>query len=102
MATSAQISHCKQIMPRPISLTDAQIGDIIDKEGSVESAAARFWEAKAAETAGLVDITESGSERKNSQVAKQAQDMAKYWREKADMNAPVTAHSPRTRLIERT
>ena len=103
MATSAQISTCKQSMPRPITLSDQAIGVVIDAQGSVVTALAFFWEGRAAETAEFVDIEESGSSRKMSQGAKMNMEMAKYWRGKSDDSAVAAevVGSPTTRLAIR-
>jgi hypothetical protein len=55
---------------------DAYMGGLIDEEGSVNLAAVTVWRIKAAQTAGFVDVTESGSSRKLSQLTDQALKMA--------------------------
>lgn len=52
--------------------TDSELIDIIIRHaGNLYLAAAEVWSAKAADAAELVDISESGSERKLSQIFKQ-------------------------------
>ena len=70
---------------------------------SLEAAAALGWEKKAARYAELVDISESGSSRKNSQLRTSALEMHAFWQEKASETDPIPgpAHGSRTRPIER-
>jgi hypothetical protein len=56
--------------------TDEYLSALIDEQGSVELAAVTIWRIKAAQTAGFVDVTESGSSRKLSQLTDQALKMA--------------------------
>lgn len=101
MATAADISATKQRMPRPITLTDDQIGEVIDARGGMTQALSFFWEGNAAELAGLVDVEESGSSRKMSQAAKQAKEMADYWTGKSNAEIAALAASPTTRPMVR-
>lgn len=55
---------------------DAYMGSLIDEAGSVDLAAVTIWRIKAAQSAGFVDTTESGSSRKLSQLTDQALKMA--------------------------
>ena len=57
-------------------LNDDQLGAILDAEGSIEGAAAAVWESKAASSATLVNVSESGSSRSLSDVHKNALAMA--------------------------
>lgn len=53
-------------------LTQTSTGDVIN----LRAAASAIWEAKAAEAADLVDVTESSSSRRLSQFFEHAQKMA--------------------------
>lgn len=56
---------------------DDLLSALIDNLKSVPAAAAVIWREKAAATSGLVDVSESGSSRKLSDVSKNALEMAK-------------------------
>lgn len=87
-------------------LSDEQILEIYEDEGEdIDAAIAGVWEAKAAQYAKLVDISEAGSSRSNSALYKNAMEMAKYWRAKAAADDPVptpTVRGSYVRPIERT
>lgn len=62
------------------AFTDAQLQDLLTRSsGSVFLAAARGWYSKAGEFANLIDVDESGSARKLSQLHKQAMAMGKHY-----------------------
>lgn len=59
------------------NFSDDEMADIILRfQGNLYFAAAEIWSAKAAEAADMVDVTESGSEKKLSQLYKPAIDQA--------------------------
>lgn len=59
---------------------DAFLIDVIARnDGNLNAAAAEVWGMKAARFSKLVDVTESGSSRKLSDKAKNAQSMAAYY-----------------------
>ncbi len=61
--------------------TDSQIAMIYELSGqSVDKSTLEGWRWKMARYAQLVDITESGSDRKMSQKFKQAKEMVDWWR----------------------
>lgn len=63
---------------------DAYFDRFLDESGGdVNQAASLVWQEKAASYAELVDITEAGSSRKNSQLYSAAMDMMKKY---ADMS----------------
>ena len=64
--------------PVPI-LTDGMLLRLLDLSMSMQHAAAIGWKIKAASLANLVDVTESGAERKLSQMFKNATAMIKVW-----------------------
>lgn len=55
--------------------------------GDVNGAAALVWQEKAATFAEMVDMTEAGSTRKNSQLWSNAMEMMKKYQELADSGA---------------
>lgn len=61
---------------------DAAIADlIIYSGGDLDAATLEGWKRKAARLSRLVDVSESGSDRKMSQKFKQAQGMVKFWQD---------------------
>lgn len=66
--------------------TDEKLGDIIDGETSLNLAASKVWVLKAGQFAHLVDVSESGSSRKLSDLRKNAMEMGSYY---AGLGAPV-------------
>ena len=77
MASHAQLIQIKRIAP-PGDFTDAELGTLIDAKG-INGAAADLWATEASATASLVDITESGSSRKNSQAHDKAKAMLELY-----------------------
>lgn len=59
--------------------SDLEITDLLDTFGDVLLAAAAGWRSKAAEFAKYIDIDESGSTRKLSQMYRQAELQANYF-----------------------
>lgn len=63
--------------------SEDELKAILSREKNVNLAAAYFWEVRAGRYHGLVDISESGSSRKMSDLYQNALAMAKYFRQKA-------------------
>lgn len=96
MADANVVGQVLDLLP-----TEAKIGEtawdqervitLLDQGNSVNQLMSRFWNAKAAETASLIDISESGSSRSLSTIHENAVRMARYWddRVKADQDAAV-------------
>jgi len=63
--------------------SDEEISDMIDA-GSMEEASASIWEEKAARYSTAADVTEAGATHKFSDLFKNAQAMAAYWRKKLE------------------
>jgi hypothetical protein len=59
--------------------SDTELGAYVDASLTVRSAAGSVWAVKASRYAGLVDVTEGSSSRKNSQLHAQALKMAEYY-----------------------
>jgi hypothetical protein len=102
MATVAELARLRDMINEPDSeegwmdeRLETYIAQTVNANGSLNlrAAAAAIWEAKAAEAAALVDVTESASSRRNSQFFEHAQKMA------AQYGVPVTdPTSPSTRM----
>lgn len=102
MATTDEISALRRAIAEPANVdpyTDVYLGALIDLEGSTDKAAASVWTQKAASAASLVDMSESGSSRKLSQLQDNFMKMAKTFRE--GDTAPVTGSTSFTLPIER-
>jgi hypothetical protein len=74
MATVDEIATLRRYVAEPdeTDWTDETLGAIIDASDSLNAAALEVWDSKAATLAALVDISEGGSSRKNSDLAKNA------------------------------
>ena len=101
MATAEQIAELQALAPTT-DLDAATAGDLFDARG-LNGALAHLWSQRAAQTATLVDVTESGSSRKMSGIHTNAAAMAARYKQLADDETGVTAVAPssRTRLISR-
>jgi hypothetical protein len=79
MATTDQISQLRILIAEPTAdnYSDEVLGAAIDAAGNVKGAAADIWLGKAAQSAGLVNVSESGSSRSLSDLHKNALAMAK-------------------------
>lgn len=84
------------------AFNDDDLSALIDSLGSVNMAAAEVWSQKAASSAALVDVSESGSSRSMSQAYKNALAMATHFRglDAVDTSVEVARHA-RTRAIVR-
>lgn len=104
MATATQISDLRSLINEPTQdpYTDTVLGARIDALGptpDLRTLAATIWREKAAQYAGLVDIKEGNSDRKLSQLYRQALDMATSLGGGEDVL--VGGRPTRTRKIER-
>lgn len=91
MATDHEIRRLKLIVGSEM-FTDEQLGEVLDAfEGELEDkldlAAAQVWEIRAGRYHTMVDISESGSSRKMSDLHKNALAMAAYYGKKATEDA---------------
>jgi hypothetical protein len=77
MASRTDITRLQRIAPQG-DFTDAELSALIDAKG-INGAAADLWGAQTSATASLVDVTESGSSRKNSQAHDKAKEMLEYY-----------------------
>lgn len=86
MATMTEVDELRlatNIISTDAPYTDEYMLAVIDAAGSVNGAAARIWRQKAAQYAEAVDMSESGSSRKMSQLSAQALTMASHYDELA-------------------
>lgn len=100
MATFDEILRLRRYVAEPdeTDYTDEVLSDIIDAFDTLDAAAVEIWDLKAASVAGLVDISEGGSSRKNSDLLKNAQMMRDLFQNRVN-SAIVTSRGTRiTRL----
>lgn len=101
MATGEQIAELRRKTSEPDETTynDATLGQMIDGAGSVDEAASEVWQEKASMYSELVDISEAGSSRKNSQLMQNALEMARYYGSAS--SEELVQSAPRTSPIRR-
>ena len=103
MATAEQIAELRRKVSEPDTTTysDTQLNAIIDENASVDAAASVIWEEKSSMYAELVDISEAGSSRKNSQLAANAREQARYYSSKAGAGTLVAGvdYPTTTRIV---
>lgn len=106
MASPEQIADLRRLIDQPDNTapwTDEVLSARIDALGvnpDIRSLAGSIWSEKAASYAGLVDVKEGNSDRKLSQLYKQALTMAEAFG--ADTTGETTTvRRSRTRKIER-
>lgn len=84
MASAEQIAELRRKISEPDDVapyTDVALGVMIDEaSGDVNYVAGNIWEEKGSLYAEMTDITEAGSSRKNSQLYKNALEMAAWYR----------------------
>lgn len=107
MAEAEQIATIRRMISEPVDegdFTSAVLGLRIDNEvgGDLNKLAAVIWREKAAHYSELVDISEAGSSRRNSQLYANALAMAKSFDDAAaaGSNTAVSEY-PTTRAIVR-
>lgn len=110
MATAAQILAFREAVQEPDNSggwTDEKIGAFLDERTDdlgvldVNLAYSDAWTQKASAVATLVDITENGSSRKNSDLSKNFLSIAETYRGRSLAILAATANRPRTRAIVR-
>lgn len=103
MATSEEILSVRQNTAEPTEqvYSDNFIDGLIDLHG-VAGASAIIWEKKAAEAAGLVNVSEAGASHSFSDLHKNALSMADTFRaQQAEELTPITEGRPKIRKITR-
>lgn len=85
------------------TFSDEMLRAALVDHGSIPAAAQALWTVKAAKFSGLVDVSESGSSRKMSDLHKNALAMSKHYGSMLDVETTVEvlASRPRTRAIVR-
>lgn len=82
MASEDQIRDVRERVAEPDDSngwSDERLGRVIDDSTTLNAAAARVWSEKAAVFAELVDVSESGSSRKLSDLRKNALEMSTHY-----------------------
>lgn len=82
MASVEDITALRDLVNEPDDTngwTDEKLGNLIDGEATLNAAASKVWVLKAGQFASLVDVSESGSSRKLSDLRKNAIEMAKHY-----------------------
>jgi len=78
MATEDQIRQLRQLINEPDDTNgwdDDKVAALVDGSETINAAASRGWYLKAGQFSTLVDVSESGSSRKLSDLRKNAQEM---------------------------
>lgn len=96
MASIEEVRELRRSIAEPDDTTydDAALSLLIDTAGSLDGAALIVWKEKAASFVGLVDISEGGSSRKNSDLHKQALAMIAAIQDRVD----AAAENSRTKI----
>lgn len=94
MATSEQIAELRRMASEPDDsngYTNQVLGDLIDANSNdLNLSASAVWQEKASTYSEMVDISEAGSSRKNSQLMSNALSMAGYYRKAGTVPVPGT------------
>jgi hypothetical protein len=104
MATPEQISSLRLLVAEPDDAepyTDAALSVRLDLDGNINKTAFAIWTEKAAAWAGLADITEGGSSRKQGDLHEQALNMAKQFSALLTEGAPTVGGSTRIKSLRR-
>ena len=94
MASQEEIAALRLLINEPDDSngwTDERLSIIIDGTTSMQEAASKVWTSKAGTFSTLVDVAESGSSRKLSDLHKNALAMAKYFDQQHEEALPVPA-----------
>lgn len=108
MATEDEITELRQMVAETeddSTWTDDELAVLIDSEDSLNAAASKVWYLKAGRAASLVDVAESGSSRKLSDIRKNAMEMGAYYKaadEAEEAATTDTASHPVVQRIRRT
>lgn len=82
MATAAEVSALRLLIAEPDDSngwTDEKLSGLLDAGESANTVASGIWTSKAATYASLVDVSESGSSRKLSDMHRQALSMSDHF-----------------------
>jgi hypothetical protein len=89
MATPEEVAALRLFVAEPddSTYTDEILGVILDSSETANAAAYEIWLQKAARYSDVVDISEGGSQRKNSDLYKNAMTMAELFKARVDSDA---------------
>ena len=86
----------------PYTYTDEVLNALLDAaDDDSDKVASNIWRQKAASYAEMVDVSEAGSSRKNSDLFKNATAMAEYYNKEDDADAGAGVSYTTTRKIVR-
>lgn len=103
MASIDEIAELRRAIKEPDNVepyTDDELGRLIDTYG-INGAAGRVWREKATNVANLVDISEGGSTRKQSQLFDNYSKIALDYETKDLVVDTVVSDAPRSRRAVR-
>lgn len=99
MADANVVSQVLDLLP-----VNAKVGEtpwdqdrviiLLDQGNSVNKLMSRFWNAKAAESATMIDVSESGSSRSLSTIHENAVRMARYWDDRVKIEEDAAVAVP--------
>lgn len=104
MATPEQISSLRLLIAESEDAepyTDAALSARLDADADINKTAFNIWTEKAAAWAGLADITEGGSSRKQGDLHEQALNMARTFSELISDGSPVSGGVTRIKKLRR-
>lgn len=103
MATPADIAEVRRMTGEVGSgvYTDEIIGAYVDDAATLGQAAARIWGEKASSYADLVNMSEAGSSRNNSDLFKHAKEQQAYYEDFGGTVVPDSGDYSTTRGIVR-
>ena len=99
MALPSELKTLKRIAPQG-DFSEAEMQSLIDAKG-INGAAVDLWAANVSATATLVDISESGSSRKNSQAHDKAKEMLELYTNLAALDSPGSSGPTATTRVMR-
>jgi len=68
---------------------DIRVGADLDNGLSPNAIALAWWRARMAQTANMMDVSESGSQRSLSQAWQHAQSMVNYYHQQVSLETPI-------------
>lgn len=106
MASEEDIARLRRMIDDPAGSTatyqNSELEALLDSsEGNFEAVASDLWREKAAGYARLVDVVESGSQRKMGSLHKNALEMAKFYGDALVVPEEDLEKRPVVRRIER-
>lgn len=104
MATPEAIAALRLLISEPDDAepyTDAALSARLDADQDSKVTAYSIWTEKAAAWAGLADISEGGSSRKQGDLHEQALAMAKFFKGQIEEGSPITGGATVVRRLRR-